>query len=57
MDLIKRDSEHTKYKKKHKQTKQNKQTKKKLTNRFSNDIGHLISDKVRQLKRITIKKA
>ena len=48
MDLIKRDSEHTKYKKKHKQTKQNKQTnKKKLTNRFSNDIGHLISDKVR----------
>ena len=40
MDLIKHDSEHTKYKKK-----QNKQ--KKLTNRFSNDIGHLISDKVR----------
>ena len=41
MDLIKRDSEHTKYKKK-----QNK-PKKKLTNRFSNDIGHLIGDKVR----------
>ena len=48
MDLIKRDSEYTKYKKKKKQTKQNKQTnKKKLSNRFSNDIGHLISDKVR----------
>ena len=50
MDLIKRDSEHTKYKKTNKQTnKQNKkkQTNKKLTNRFSNDIGHLISDKVR----------
>ena len=48
MDLIKRDSEHTKYKKNNnKQTKQNKQTKKKLTNRFSNDIGHLITDKVR----------
>ena len=47
MDLIKRDSEHTKYKKTNKQTnKQNKQTNKK-TNRFSNDIGHLISDKVR----------
>ena len=47
MDLIKRDSEHTKYKKKqtNKQNKINKQ--KKLTNRFSNDIGHLISDKVR----------
>ena len=36
MDLIKRDSEHTK----------NKKTKK-LTNRFSNDIGHVIGDKVR----------
>ena len=36
MDLIKRDSEHTKYKKK-----------KKLTNRFSNDIGHSIGDKLR----------
>ena len=46
MYLIKRDSEHTKYET-NKQTKQNKQTKKKLTNRFSNDIGHLISDKVR----------
>ena len=42
MDIIKRDSEHTKYK-----IKQNKQTNKKLTNRFSNDIGHLIGDKVR----------
>ena len=49
MDLIKRDSEHTKYKKNKQTNKQNKinnQTKK-LTNRFSNDIGHLISDKVR----------
>ena len=46
MDLIKRDSEHTKYKT-NKQTKQNKQANKKLTNRFSNDIGHLITDKVR----------
>ena len=48
MDLIKRDSEHTKYKKK-KQTNKTKQTnkQKKLSNRFSNDIGHLISDKVR----------
>ena len=45
MDLIKRDSEHTKYKKTNKQNQTNKQ--KKLTNRFSNDIGHLISDKVR----------
>ena len=38
MDLIKRDSEHT-------EKKQKKQ--KKLTNRFSNDIGHVIGDKVR----------
>ena len=38
MDLIKRDSEHTK----------NKTTKKKkLSNRFNNDIGHFIGDKVR----------
>ena len=38
MDLIKCDSEHTK----------NKKTKtKKLTKRFSNDIGHVIGDKVR----------
>ena len=37
MDLIKRDSEHIKTK-----TKQ-----KKLTNRFSNDIGHVLGDKVR----------
>ena len=40
MDLIKRDSEHTKNKK-------NKNKTKKLTNRFSNDIGHVIGDKVR----------
>ena len=54
MDLIKHDSEHTKYKK----TKQNKQTNKKLTNRFINDIGHLIGDKVKTLlKRITKEKA
>ena len=46
MDLIKRDSKHTKYKKTNKQNQINKQTKK-LSNRFSNDIGHLISDKVR----------
>ena len=46
MDLIKRDSEHTKYKQTNKQTNKTKQTNKK-TNRFSNDIGHLISDKVR----------
>ena len=46
MDLIKRDSKHTKYKKTNKQNQMNKQTKK-LSNRFSNDIGHLISDKVR----------
>ena len=48
MDLIKRDSEHTKYKKNEQTNKtkyKNKQ--KKLTNRFSNDIGHLKSDKVR----------
>ena len=48
MDLIKRDSEYTKCKKEqtNKQTKQNKQTnKKKLTNQFSNDVGHLISEK------------
>ena len=39
MDLIKRDSEHTK----------NKTTtkKKKLSNRFNIDIGHFIGDKVR----------
>ena len=41
MDLIKRDSEHTENKK----TKTKKQ--KKLTNRFTNDIGHVIGDKVR----------
>ena len=41
MDLIKRDSEHTKNKK----TKKTKT--KKLTKRFSNDIGHVIGDKVR----------
>ena len=46
MDLIKRDSEHTKYKKTNKQTNKTKQTNKK-TYRFTNDIGHLISDKVR----------
>ena len=51
MDLIKHDSEHTKYKK-------NKTNKKKLTNRFINDIGHLIGDKVKTLlKRITKEKA
>ena len=48
MDLIKRDSEHTKCKNKqtNKQNKINK-PKKKLTNRFRNVIGHLINDKVR----------
>ena len=30
-----------------KQNKTNKEKKKKLTNRFSNNIGHLINDKVR----------
>ena len=39
MDLIKRDSEHTK--------KKNKNKTKKLIKRFSNDIGHVIGDKVR----------
>ena len=37
MDLIKRNSEHIK----------NKNKTRKLTNRFSNDIGHVIGDKVR----------
>ena len=59
MDLTKRDSEQTKKQKiknktkkqKQKQnknkTKQNKTKQKKPTNRFSNDIGHVIGDKVR----------
>ena len=46
MDLIKRDSEYTKYKKK--QTNKTKETnkQKKLSNRFSNDIGHFLKKPV-----------